>query len=425
MPNDDNDVVHRHENERILGVKSFLNTPVVRNSNLAKGTAPTHEQNMHISFCDNSTIEWSLTETHGRFGLIETYVYPDGNVDMKIGTYKNALNDHDMSAINVGWSSDGTSYAKAPSTLPNRTNGTDILTRDWIPQDTRIVHSTGDETVGGIKTFTGDGFSYKKASPYFLIINTGANYQSLPTAGQYSGINFTEKNEKVINRTQVWINTDGSTGWATSCKAFDNMNTSTYSATFALYLNKDATSKVAAVSNVNIFRPDVNNYTTLGGSSNRWKEVWTNASAINSSDERMKTSIESFSDDVLDAWGDVEFCRFKFNDAVEEKGIANARIHGGLVAQRVDKVFKKHNLDISKYGLFCYDEWDSEPEVRDEEGGIIHGSIEAGNQYSIRYTEALCMEAAYQRRRASRAEARITELEQRLNSLEEKLVGKD
>lgn len=44
--------------------------------------------------------------------------------------------------------------------------------------------------------------------------------------------------------------------------------------------------------------------------------------------------------------------------------------------------------------------------------------MEAGNEYSIRYEEALCMEAAYQRRENARLKKRIADLEERLAALE-------
>lgn len=39
----------------------------------------------------------------------------------------------------------------------------------------------------------------------------------------------------------------------------------------------------------------------------------------------------------------------------------------------------------------------------------------AGDRYGIRYSEALCLEAAYQRRRAERMEQRIANIEALLN----------
>lgn len=43
----------------------------------------------------------------------------------------------------------------------------------------------------------------------------------------------------------------------------------------------------------------------------------------------------------------------------------------------------------------------------------------AGDRYGIRYSEALCMEAAYQRRRTERLEGRMASLETQLTALEE------
>ena len=96
-------------------------------------------------------------------------------------------------------------------------------------------------------------------------------------------------------------------------------------------------------------------------------------------------------DAVLDAWGDVGWGQFQFLEAVGEKG-ASARLHLGLIAQRVKAVFEARGLDACQYGILCYNK---EEDV-----------------WMVRYTEALAMEAAFQRRRADRLEARIAALEE-------------
>lgn len=170
--------------------------------------------------------------------------------------------------------------------------------------------------------------------------------------------------------------------------------------------------------------PKQNNLYTLGYASARWKEIWCNQSSLNtSSDERIKQQIANIPDAVLDAWGDVGWIQFKYNDACEEKGADKARLHNGLIAQRIDEVFKAHGLDASKYGLFLYDEWEAQAEEKDEKGNVTQPAQPAGNAYGIRYTEALCMEAAYQRRRADRMVARISEMERRLNEMESVLAS--
>jgi len=184
--------------------------------------------------------------------------------------------------------------------------------------------------------------------------------------------------------------------------------------------------------------PEVSGETTLGHSNRLWSQVFAATATINTSDERKKESIEKISDDLLDAWGEISFVDFQFKDAVGLKGSEKARIHAGVVAQRVRDIFEKKGLDASRYAFFCHDEWDAQPEeteteeilvqeaVLDKDGNIIvpekretkttvtRQAQDAGDAYGIRYEEALCIEAAYQRRRADRLEARIAALEEKL-----------
>jgi hypothetical protein len=126
------------------------------------------------------------------------------------------------------------------------------------------------------------------------------------------------------------------------------------------------------------FRPGVDNVTALGAPSNLWSVVYSATPAINTSDERKKQQIKPIDKAALRAWAKVEYCQFKFNDAVEAKG-DGARWHIGLIAQRVKDAFESEGLDAFEYGLLCYDEWDG------------------GDSYGIRYEEALALECAYLR----------------------------
>lgn len=121
--------------------------------------------------------------------------------------------------------------------------------------------------------------------------------------------------------------------------------------------------------------------------------TWGGQPIQTSSDERLKTPLSSVPDAVLDAWEAVQWGSFQYLDAVERKG-ASARLHLGLIAQRVKSVFEKRGLDACAYGILCYD--------GDED------------MWTVRYAEALAMEAACQRRRADRLEARVKALEEAL-----------
>lgn len=166
-----------------------------------------------------------------------------------------------------------------------------------------------------------------------------------------------------------------------------------------------------------------------GQANRRWNNIYASVPSINTSDVNEKQSIEAYPYAVLDAWGDVELRQFLFKDAVKKKGDA-ARIHAGVIAQQVVQAFKDKGLDATRYGLLCYDEWPDEyetvevvdvPAVLDDDGNEVTPAkthtekrlvTAAGDRYGIRYSEALCMEAAYQRRRADMLEQRIVALEE-------------
>lgn len=172
--------------------------------------------------------------------------------------------------------------------------------------------------------------------------------------------------------------------------------------------------------------PGSDNSLALGGASNRFSVVYAGTSTINTSDAREKQQVGPIPEAWLDAWGDVEWQRFKFNEAVELKG-EDARWHLGSMAQEVHAVFAAHGLDAFAIGLCCFDEWDAveaveeqfTPAVLDEDGEIVTPATrieavearEAGDRWGLRYEECLVMEAAWSRRKLAVLEARIAALE--------------
>jgi hypothetical protein len=140
--------------------------------------------------------------------------------------------------------------------------------------------------------------------------------------------------------------------------------------------------------------------------------VYAGNGTINTSDEREKQQVKPIDDAVLRAWAKVEYCAFKFNDAVALKG-DGARWHIGLIAQKVKEAFESEGLNAFEYGLLCYDEWDEivedvlkEVDVTLEDGTMVKGARptgekrvvrEAGNRYGIRYEQALALECAFLR----------------------------
>lgn len=160
--------------------------------------------------------------------------------------------------------------------------------------------------------------------------------------------------------------------------------------------------------------PGNDNVQAIGTAATRWQQLYAGTGSINTSDARLKTSLQAPTDALMRAWGKVNYQIFQFTDAVEKKG-ADARLHVGLIAQQVIEAFNSEGLDSTRYGLLCYDEWDDQyedvevvdqPEVLDEAGEVLTPAVthiehrkvlNAGNRYGIRYEEALALEAAYQR----------------------------
>ncbi len=191
-------------------------------------------------------------------------------------------------------------------------------------------------------------------------------------------------------------------------------------------------------------RPVTDNVVALGGPSNRFTTVYAAGSTISTSDKNAKQDIGAIPDEWLDAWGEVEWCRFRFREAVAEKGDA-ARWHVGLIAQHVRDVFAAHGIDALTIGLLCYDEWDEirEPvfkkvkrtttEDRLDDTAILgpdgtpaqkkvtvkhhHFEMvdtgrtrvvrEAGSLWGLRYEECFALEAARTRRELSRIHGRF------------------
>lgn len=103
-----------------------------------------------------------------------------------------------------------------------------------------------------------------------------------------------------------------------------------------------------------VVRPTQDNVRTLGSASTRWSTVYAGTGTINTSDERAKQDIGSVPDEWLDAWGSVQWSRYRWKEAVAAKGDA-ARWHTGLIAQAVEKAFADVGLDAFEIGLLCLD----------------------------------------------------------------------
>ena len=160
----------------------------------------------------------------------------------------------------------------------------------------------------------------------------------------------------------------------------------------------------------------------IGSSTYQWKDCYLQNSPIVSSDRRLKQDFAAVPEAVFKAWAAVNFQVYRFKEAVQTKGDAAARKHVGLVAQDIIEAFEAQGLSAFDYGIVCHDEWTDQyeqvevsytPAVLDAEGNVVtpENSVfenrlvkPAGDVYTVRYEEALALEAAYQRWKLSKIE---------------------
>jgi len=175
---------------------------------------------------------------------------------------------------------------------------------------------------------------------------------------------------------------------------------------------------------------------TCGTAALPWSGGFTQSAFTVTSDERQKQDIESIPDAVLDAWAEVEYLQFRLTDRVSEKG-DEARLHTGVIAQRVRDVFSAHGINPYAYGVLCHDHWEESPaeymtweEERDQDGNItkeagselVVPAREAGDLYTIRYQEADALTLALLKREDLKKNEAIKQLEDRISSIEERMI---
>lgn len=183
-------------------------------------------------------------------------------------------------------------------------------------------------------------------------------------------------------------------------------------------------------------KPYLNNVNALGGPGNRFSTVYLGSNPVVTSDGTLKTEPVVFDDAFLDAWGDVHYIMYQWLDAVQLKG-NDARIHFGVIAQQIRDVFIAHSLmdensTDCRYAVLCYDKYPritdmvfSHNEIvehTDDEGNVttteepVYTEVvihEEGEEWGVRPDGIFFAEAAYQRRKLERIEARLSALEQK------------
>ena len=377
-----NNVVHKAGTETITGAKTFQNE--------AGETVDIYAHHAILSFASETAV-------------VDEVSYPEPQlISMK-------FEDGNNKAV-------GVVEAIPPSTnndvarMQFKITGFNCAGKTYNPI---ALNLNSDPVIGGY--VTAYHLSTYASAPVFALLNGNLNKGTIPSSNHWSVIRF---NDSSANR--AFSGSDGQFGQLSVSGESDGGTRLRLTVTknvSGAYVGQNIDLKYYSDDTV-VFFPTVGGSVQLGDGSHKWGQLYSTSGTINTSDARFKTEPEPIPDEVLDAWGDVGFVQFQMLDSVEKKGTADARLHSGLIAQRIDAAFKAHSLDASRYGLFCWDSWEAEPADIDEKGSVLTPALEAGDAYSLRYEEALCMEAAYNRREVKRLKEEINLLKQRLNSLE-------
>ena len=416
----DSACVHLAGTETISGQKTFSNKIVlergsgnngkkihVRFTPLTKGAAPS--TTLYDTIIDETDVN------DARVGLLEHTFYTTGSHDFGLRLYDHVTDSGNSASLLLGQNADGSFFAKTRTPTQN-SNTNEIATTEWVNNKTaNYLPLTGGTLTGNIVRET------SSSSANFGVVRTDIEKGTSPSVVKYSDMSVLFANTGASNNRLAIIehtyNTDNSA--FLSLRIYKNQAGSNASTSITIGQRSD----LSFYTNVGTdFLPVYDNSQTLGNANYRWKQLFAGTTTIATSDERLKDNIASIPDAVLDAWGEVNWYQYQFKDSIEEKGEAKARLHTGAIAQRIESIFESHGLDANKYGLLCYDEWKAESAQRDRDGNIVLPTCPAGNRYSLRYEEALCMEAAYQRRRADRLEERIARLEALIKAQNEQIV---
>ena len=149
----------------------------LKDTTLEKDTIPTSERKTTIFFDDKNGTQM------GSVNIGENANVGDGYLLMRTYSYDKAYNNR----LILRAKPDGTSYAELDNVRAYASGNTkDIVTQGALASNPELVHTTGNETVAGIKTFRAGG-----TTPISIIQHSGVNIDN-PLSAQIQNINFVD-----------------------------------------------------------------------------------------------------------------------------------------------------------------------------------------------------------------------------------------
>lgn len=276
----------------------------------------------------------------------------------------------------------------------------------------QAVGTVGDEDIAGVKNFTQTA--------------TFANFIRLTTTGRRMewGDGTNVWGAMRASNTSVFTISAGQSGTPGQIYIRPNGDT----VTTAQSIMDTASMRIGT-----ILRPVTDNSVSLGEAAGRWTTVYAANATINTSDARLKTSPRQLRSAEVAAFAQIArlpavwrwLHRVHGDDQCEPEG-REARKHGGPTVQAAMAIMESHELEPMEYACFCYDQWDAQDEVweewddeYDEDGWLsrpagrqlVTPAREAGDRYSFRKEELLCLIVAAMAVQHDELEKRVAALE--------------
>lgn len=202
-------------NQTIGGVKTHTDNVIIskeapilyaRNTRITRNTAPTSNQNI-VTICGQDSVGQST------WGIYHRY-YTTKETNVNLICYKGTTTDNSYTYIGVGYDSSGNPYTYAP-TPATSDNSTKIATTAYVQSnlssyalDSNVVHKTGNETIGGVKTLTSI-LELTSSYPAIRENNTSLTVGTAPSSNSnLSMIVARDSNEKFISNILSHYNTN-------------------------------------------------------------------------------------------------------------------------------------------------------------------------------------------------------------------------
>lgn len=145
--------------------------------------------------------------------------------------------------------------------------------------------------------------------------------------------------------------------------------------------------------------PQQDNVNSLGGSSNRWSQVYAGVGTINTSDENEKQDVAAIPAALLNAWDSMVPKTYRMIEAFERKGNA-ARYHIGYMAQDYAAALTANGETPAVWSSWCQDT-------------LANNNLRQG----LRYDEMFSLADGANKRRLGALEANVAALQTSLTAM--------